>query len=92
MEALVEDIEIELKPEAKKKDADVTEFVNKATTVSKKQVDIDESMDTADQSVISSGSKETEKPQKNDPVADLTRELKEKFNIDALKEEKEADI
>jgi hypothetical protein len=81
MEALAEDIEIELKPEAKKKDTDVSEFVNKASAT-KKQVDIDESTDTADLSVISTGSKEIEKPQKNDPVADLTRELKEKFNID----------
>jgi hypothetical protein len=49
-------------------------------------------MDTADLSIVSAESKETEKPQKIDPVADLTRELKEKFNIDALKEEKEIEI
>lgn len=40
--------------------------------------------------MISQVSKDTEKSQ--DPVADLTRELKEKFNIDALREEKEAEI
>jgi len=36
--------------------------------------------------------KNVEQQPTNDPAADLTRELKEKFNIDALREEKEAEI
>jgi hypothetical protein len=42
--------------------------------------------------MISSVSKDVAADKSEDPVADLTRELKEKFNIDALREEKEAEI
>ena len=40
--------------------------------------------------MISSVSKD--KTEAEDPMADITRELKEKFNIDALREEKDAEI
>lgn len=85
MEALVEDIVVEAKPTPP-----VAKPAPEVNRQSEAKADPSDDGQSADVSMVSATTAQSQAS--NDPVADMTSELKQKFNIDALQQEKEAEI